>query len=197
MEIERESFIFYKSFYEAVSGLPADIRLEVFTSIIEYGLYGRQPENLKPFARGIFTLVKPVIDVNTARWQNGRKGGRKSRATQQSASKPAEATAATTYEQEVHQMEADQKFSTSICQDFNITPEEYHLRLSRFLQHCNESKATKGKDHHDSMADARSHFRYWITKAYPSARPQKPEQNSPITPEMQDGSFGAADYEEK
>ena len=83
--MERDSFIFYKSFYEAIRDLPRDIRLEVYTAIMEYALYGRQPEELKPFAKGIFTLIKPNIDVNTARFENGKKGGRKPRVPKQAA----------------------------------------------------------------------------------------------------------------
>ncbi len=58
--MERESFIFYRSFYEAIRELPDNIRLEVFTAITEYALYGKQPENLKPFARGMFIVIKQI-----------------------------------------------------------------------------------------------------------------------------------------
>ncbi len=72
--MERDSFVFYRSFYEAIKDLQKDIKLEVLTAIIEYALFGRQPENLKPFARGMFVLIKPNIDVNNARFENGKKG---------------------------------------------------------------------------------------------------------------------------
>lgn len=121
--MERDSFIFYKSFYEAIADLPKDIKLEVLTAIIEYALLGRLPENLKPFAKGMFTLIKPNIDVNTARFENGKKGGRKSRAKKQAA--PVEDTYTQTYEQEVEQMRIDEKWRKTICEDFNITVEEY------------------------------------------------------------------------
>ena len=58
----RDSFIFYKSFYEAIKDLPRDIQGEVYTAIMEYSLYGITTENLKPVARSIFTLIKPQID---------------------------------------------------------------------------------------------------------------------------------------
>lgn len=72
----RESFIFYKSFYDAIKDLPRDIQGEIYTAIMEYSLYGNETDNLKPVARSIFTLIKPQIDVNNKRFQNGRKGGR-------------------------------------------------------------------------------------------------------------------------
>lgn len=74
--MEREYFTFYRSFYEAIRDLPNDIKLEVYTAIVEYGLYGEAPEEMKPFTKAVFTLVKPNIDASLTRYQNGRKGGR-------------------------------------------------------------------------------------------------------------------------
>ena len=34
-------------------------------------------KTLSEVAKGMFTLIKPNIDVNTARFENGKKGGRK------------------------------------------------------------------------------------------------------------------------
>ena len=72
----RDSFIFYRSFYEAIKDLPRDIQGEIYTAIMEYSLYGKETDNLKPVARSIFTLIKPQIDVNNKRFENGSKGGR-------------------------------------------------------------------------------------------------------------------------
>ena len=72
----RDSFIFYRSFYEAIKDLPRDIQGEIYTAIMEYSLYGKETDNLKPVARSIFTLIRPQIDVNNKRFDNGCKGGR-------------------------------------------------------------------------------------------------------------------------
>lgn len=56
--------------------MPRDIQGEIYTAIMEYSLYGNETDNLKPVARSIFTLIKPQIDVNNKRFQNGNKGGR-------------------------------------------------------------------------------------------------------------------------
>lgn len=73
--MERDSFIFYRSFYDAIRELPRDIQGEVYTAIMEYSLYGITIENLKPITRSIFTLIKPQLDANLTRYENGRKGG--------------------------------------------------------------------------------------------------------------------------
>lgn len=72
----RDSFVFYRSFYEAIRELPRDIQGEIYTAIMEYGLYGNETDNLKPIARSIFMLVKPLMDANYSRYENGCKGGR-------------------------------------------------------------------------------------------------------------------------
>lgn len=72
----RESFVFYRSFYDAIKELPRDVQGEIYTAIMEYSLYGKETENLKPIARSVFTLMKPQIDVNNKRFENGKKGGR-------------------------------------------------------------------------------------------------------------------------
>ena len=43
---------------------------------MEYGLNGITTENLKPVAHSIFTLMKPLIDINNKRFNNGCNGGR-------------------------------------------------------------------------------------------------------------------------
>lgn len=72
----RDSFIFYRSFYEAIKDLPREIQGEVFTAIMEYSLNGTTTDDLKPIARGMFTLIRPQLDANITRYKNGKKGGR-------------------------------------------------------------------------------------------------------------------------
>lgn len=71
----RESVVFYKSFYDAISELPDELQLEAFRAITEYGLFGREPDG-NGVIKAIFSLVKPQIDANNKRYENGRKGGR-------------------------------------------------------------------------------------------------------------------------
>ena len=72
--MKRDSFIFYASFWDAIKELPRDVQGEVLTAVIEYGLYGETTEQLKPVARAIVTLIKPQIDANNKRYENGVMG---------------------------------------------------------------------------------------------------------------------------
>ena len=74
--MERESFVFYRSFYEGIKELPRDIQGEVLTAIMEYGLNGVTTENQKPITKAMFALIKPQLDANNQRFENGKRGGR-------------------------------------------------------------------------------------------------------------------------
>lgn len=74
--MERDSFIFYRSFYEAIKEIPDEEQIKVYKTISEYALNGSELE-ISGISKAIFTLIKPQIDANTKRYENGKKGGRK------------------------------------------------------------------------------------------------------------------------
>ena len=69
----RDSFIFYGSFYEAISCLDDATRLQCYDAVASYAITGSEPE-LNGVAKAIFALVKPQIDANNKRYNNGCKG---------------------------------------------------------------------------------------------------------------------------
>jgi uncharacterized phage protein (TIGR02220 family) len=71
----RESIIFYKSFVEALKELPDDDRLKLYDAIFEFGIYGNEPE-LSGIDAAVFKLVRPQIEANNRKYENGIKGGR-------------------------------------------------------------------------------------------------------------------------
>jgi hypothetical protein len=71
----KNSFIFYKSFSDAIDSLPEAEQLQVYRAIKEYALNGVEIE-LGGIAKGFFTLIKPQIDANNKKYENGAKGGR-------------------------------------------------------------------------------------------------------------------------
>lgn len=85
--MERDKFVFYRSFWESIKDLPRDIQGEVLTAIVEYGLYGATTENPKPIAGAILTLIKPIIDANNKRFENGNLGGRPTKKQNQTKTK--------------------------------------------------------------------------------------------------------------
>ena len=70
----RESFVFYRSFYDAINKCPADSRLILYEAITRYALDGIEPR-FKGILDLVWTLVKPQLDANWKRYLNGFKGG--------------------------------------------------------------------------------------------------------------------------
>lgn len=74
--MERQGFIFYKSFAEAIAELgDPETELQLFRAIVQYGLTGTAPQ-LTGAASACFKLIRPQLDANQKRWENGIKGGR-------------------------------------------------------------------------------------------------------------------------
>lgn len=73
--MKRDSFIFYRSFFESIEKLKKKDQLTLFSYICRYAL-GEETEKLDGVAAAIFDLIKPQIDANTRRYEGGKKGGR-------------------------------------------------------------------------------------------------------------------------
>ena len=78
--MQKESFIFYKSFYDAIKKIPEEYQLELYNALSEYCFEGKEPENISGIAEAMFILMKPNIDSAEKRYnasvENGKKGGR-------------------------------------------------------------------------------------------------------------------------
>ena len=73
---KRESFIFYRSFFEALQGCPDDLRLQVYEEIMRYGLYSDHVSQLEGVGKSLFELVRPQLDANIRRRENGKAGAK-------------------------------------------------------------------------------------------------------------------------
>lgn len=82
----KDSMVVYRSFYEALNGLPEQNRLEVWGAICELGFNGVEVE-LIGLSKTIFMLIKPQIEANNRKAiagknngylgaEHGKKGGR-------------------------------------------------------------------------------------------------------------------------
>lgn len=85
--MQRNSFVFYRSFYEGIKELPDEVRLQLYDVICDYSLNTTEPQ-LTGTAKGMFTLIRPLIDSNNEKYQNGCKGGRPPKGTKETKAKP-------------------------------------------------------------------------------------------------------------
>jgi hypothetical protein len=72
--VERDSFIFYRSFFEAIDGLPVENQAHIYKAIFCYALNGETIE-LDVWENAVFKTIKSQIDANNERFLNGCKGG--------------------------------------------------------------------------------------------------------------------------
>lgn len=72
----RDGFLFYRSFAQAMHGLPAEDYKRLMLILIDYALDDKEPEEISGIAESMFILMRPQIDANNRRYENGRKGGR-------------------------------------------------------------------------------------------------------------------------
>ena len=67
----RDSFIFYRSFYEAISELPKENQADTYDAIMQYAL-NQEEKELTGISKAIFSLVKPQLDANYKKYENGK-----------------------------------------------------------------------------------------------------------------------------
>ena len=71
----RDSFIFYRSFFEATKTLTTEQAADLYYAICSYALDRKELE-LDDVQKALFSLIKPQLDANHKRWENSKKGGR-------------------------------------------------------------------------------------------------------------------------
>ena len=73
MEIKRDSFVFYRSFFEAIQQIPRKHRAMIYEAVFEYVFENREP-SLSGVPSALWTLIKPQLDANNVRYENGKLG---------------------------------------------------------------------------------------------------------------------------
>lgn len=72
--MQRNSFCFYRSFYDAIKALPKKYQAQALDAVLAYGLDGIEPTDADGVIQAIFALIRPLIDANNKRYTNGKKG---------------------------------------------------------------------------------------------------------------------------
>ena len=70
----RESMTFYADWLKAVQSLPKAMQADVLLAILEYGLNGVDTCSEGSIESAILAFIKPQIDINNQRFENGKKG---------------------------------------------------------------------------------------------------------------------------
>lgn len=73
----KESFVFYKSFYDAIHKLDnKELKADIFEAICELALNEENIELNDSVGQIIMDLIRPQILANNKRYEDGKKGGR-------------------------------------------------------------------------------------------------------------------------
>ena len=84
-------FVFYQCFHDMIALIPdSETQLAAYGMICAYALEGTEPETDNWILNLLFYAVKPLIDSNRKRQENGKKGGRKQATEVQTEAAPAE-----------------------------------------------------------------------------------------------------------
>lgn len=67
--------IFYAGWWDGIKELPVAVRNEVLNTIVEYGIEGETTSEQGQVTKAIMAFVRPQIDANNVRWENGCRGG--------------------------------------------------------------------------------------------------------------------------
>ena len=71
----RDSCVFYASWLDAIEAMPDNVRGEALMAILVYALRGETTEKMGAMTKVIMAMVKPQIEANNKRYENGCKGG--------------------------------------------------------------------------------------------------------------------------
>ena len=73
----KHGFVFYRSWLEAIEELPDALMFELLKAIVYYGLNQEEPAEMTAQARSYWKLIKPIIEANNKRYENGKKAKQK------------------------------------------------------------------------------------------------------------------------
>lgn len=179
---QRNTFIFYRSFYEAAKCLPPEIRVAVYDAIISYALDGVIDDNLDGVPQALFVLMRPVLDTDILRRQNGSLGGRPPKADKPADTRSPSLTADKSndsrspatdiYADEIAQLKQDDPWCDSACARLAIPRDTLPQFLDDFEEFCRAERQRP----HSSIADAKRHFVSWMRKSN-TQQPAPPDDN--------------------
>jgi hypothetical protein len=72
METKRNSFTFYRSFYEAINELAEENQFNLYKMIIKYSLDFETPKKLNGVEKTVWTLIEPFLSSNNNKYLNGK-----------------------------------------------------------------------------------------------------------------------------
>ena len=186
--MERDGFVFYRSFYEALECLDDKEAYECFKAIALYALDGIEVE-MSGVVKALFLTIKPQIDANNHRYANGCKGGRPSKTKQkpnenqtETKVKPKEKDKEKEKDKDKDKVKDKEKDKDKYGKNVTLTLDEYQKLVTDFgyedtqeaIQFLDDYIADKGYKSKSNY----SAIRRWVIDAVRDRRKKKPPTGS-------------------
>lgn len=149
----RDSFIFYRSFFEATKTLTTEQAADLYYAICSYALDRKELE-LDDVQKALFSLIKPQLDANHKRWENGCK-------KKQNVSKPQAKR-----KQKLSKPEANVNVNVNVNDNVNVNEKVYrkfahlHINLNDYEKLVNEFSSEKVIDILDQIENYKGNTKY-------------------------------------
>lgn len=72
---KRPYFSFFRSYLEAIEQCPENVQFELYKAIVLYGLDRKEPKNISPLSKTLWPLIRPILDKQWTKYNNGKNGG--------------------------------------------------------------------------------------------------------------------------
>lgn len=174
-EKRRDSCVFYRSFFEAIELLPVEYQLSMLKAIFSYSMDFKEP-SFSGVENAVWTLIKPQLDANIKKWENGCKGGKHGvkGGRPKTPKKPQEnpnLTPNVNKKENLNVSEGNQRFLKDLKENENehaSWAEGIHMQLGlklgklpellkRFCGHLQSSEKE-----HETLESFKQHFRNWL-----------------------------------
>lgn len=127
MNDKKDSFVFYRSFLEALEELDAEDFKAAVIALAEYGMDKKEPD-CKGVVKAIFTLAKPILDTNYQKWEKSKTGGRPKQNQEETINKPSINQEQTISKPSDNQEQTKSKPYVDVDVDVNVDVEEKKKR---------------------------------------------------------------------
>jgi hypothetical protein len=186
----KHGFVFYRSWYEAVADMPDELQLELIKAIITFGLNQEEPPEISPLARTYWKLIKPILEANNKRYENGAKAKRKQNGSETEA-KPKQEGSVRIKEVKNYRSKELTNEGIEELTNYRIEEDEAVVELFALQMHTTKDEIVrlmvyfenylKSIDkQHPNISEYKRHFSNWVRHQEVKPIPKKQPWEDPI-----------------
>jgi len=188
----KHGFVFYRSWLEAIEELPDALMFELLKAITYYGLNQEEPAEMTQAARSYWKLIKPIIEANNRRYENGKKAKQKQNGSKTEANEKQEGSKTEANEKQNRsvRIKEDKKLGIKEVKNYRIEEDEAVVELFAVQLHTTKDEVIrlmvyfnnylKSIDkQHPNITEYKRHFSNWVRHQQVKPLPQKQAWEDP------------------